>query len=33
MWIFLLEIGVVLVLMFSIVWWTRPRKKDDEKKD
>jgi hypothetical protein len=30
MWIFLLEAGVALGLLFLIVWWTWPR---SEKKD
>ena len=33
LWIFLVEIGVALTLLVIIVWWTLPRKKDDEKKD
>ncbi|MEO7883083.1 MAG: hypothetical protein ABIR49_00150 [Nitrosospira sp.] len=33
MWILLLEAGVALALLFIIVWWTRPEKKDSEKKD
>jgi hypothetical protein len=33
MWILLLEAGVALALLITIVWWTRPRKKDDEPKD
>jgi hypothetical protein len=31
MWILLLEAGVALSLLILIVWWTRPRKKNDEK--
>jgi hypothetical protein len=30
MWILLLEAGVALSLLILIVWWTRPRKKNDE---
>jgi phage shock protein PspC (stress-responsive transcriptional regulator) len=33
LWIFLVEIGVVLTLLVIIIWWTLPRKKDGEKKD
>jgi len=33
MWIFVLEAGVALALLIFIVWWTMPRKKDDDKKD
>jgi hypothetical protein len=33
MWILLLEAGVALALLVIIVWWTRPQKKDNEKKD
>jgi hypothetical protein len=33
LWIFLVEIGVVLTLLVIIIWWTLPHKKDGEKKD
>ncbi len=33
MWVILLEVSVALTLLVFIIWWTLPRKKDDEKKD
>jgi hypothetical protein len=33
MWVIYVEMGVALAVAILIVWWTRPVKKDDSKRD
>jgi hypothetical protein len=33
MWVIYLEIGVVLVLVLFIVWWTWPKNRDKDGRD